>query len=269
MTRILIISLFSLITAFSFSQLSLSVGISKRNDCVFDPDAKNLFDQLFMNCIDERFRNDYYSISINHQKKNLLLIGELCYNYSAFSAMNYLKSGQYSHNYSHTEVYERYFDIKYSFVGIKLSPNVAFTPQSKFNLAVGPFIQMDYLSAEEESNHHTIHTVTSSSWGTNQNGPYNYTNQSVDYSDEEFNGYTVYGAHASLGFSFRPRFIISNFTIEIASTFGFNLNPRFQENYGVSKLPDKFEMSRLFTEIGFRVGYIVKRYDKGVNEDKE
>ncbi len=269
MNRILITSLFSLITALSYSQLSLSVGISKRNECVNNPYAKNLFDQLFMNSIDERFRNDYYSISINHQKKKLLLIGELSYNYSAFSALNYSIAGQYSHNYSYTEEYERYFDIKYSFVGIKLSPNIVFSPQSKFNLAIGPFIQMDYLSAEKETNHYTIHTETSKTWGTNQNGSFSNTNETVDFSDEEFNGYTMYGAHASLGFSFRPRLTISDFTIEIASTFGFNLNPRFQENFGESRLPDTFEMSRLFTEIGFRVGYIVKRYDKTVNEINE
>lgn len=255
--------LFVFLSISAFAQLSGTIGVSKRNEDVGNPYGKKLVDQLFMNSIGERFRHDIYTLGIDHQKNHLLISGEISYTYSSYHEhleSFYIDGGHFG---SSTVNEIRDLDISYSHFGLKFSPSYVIAPSKKVNLAVGGFFHLEFLTHEEEANHQTETTYKSTYQTYNpQDSTVSYvTTTNTYHSDDEFDAYTIYGAHAALGISLLPRITFSNFILEFPCSFGFNLNPRTIQTIRTSQYSDPNQGTKMFTELGFKLGYVIKQYN--------
>lgn len=262
MTRILIISLFSLITAFSFSQLSLSLGVAKRNEDVRIGDGKTLFDQLFMTSNDERFRQDYYTASCNYQKDHFLLVGELGFTTSSFheEVKRSYATGKLDHHTVYSYTYN--YDISYSYLNVKVAPKYVFFPDKKLNVALGGSVQFEFLTNENEKNHQTSYDAITTYQTYDGTSFYWVTTTNSDYSEKEFDAYDISPLLITYGLNCTPRIVLSDFILEFPISAGASIARR-----SIAKIDEEPNQGTfIYTQVGFKLGYTIKNF---VIEGKE
>ena len=126
----------------------------------------------------------------------------------------------------------------------------------KFNLSTGPFIQLDFLLSEKESNHKDSTISTNSitnafNWVTGEFFNSSYSTYEVNYNT--FDAVKITPIFLSIGNKIKASYNIRKLTYEINYSFGINISQRYYSVGHFSYAPPK--NFTLFSQLGIQVNY--------------
>jgi hypothetical protein len=261
---------FVIIMVFCFSytasgQLSLSLNATKRPEGSIYHRKKGSL-AYFSPSLDRRYLNDYYGVSLDYERNNWMISGDLTYLYKAYNLIEVERKGNYDVGfYTIATDYEAYSaNVKYSYLNFRFSANRS-EISNKFKFIYGLFGQFDFLLTEAESNH-SLHDIVVTDYYDQSDGS---ISSSSTYEGlvvaEEYDAIDLAPVYFSFGTTIRFRYAIADYFVEIPVSFGASMKPRTisniaNENSAADNPPyhaTYLANFLLFYEYGLKIGYTI------------
>jgi hypothetical protein len=172
-------------------------------------------------------------------------------------SLSYSGASQYGSSTTH---YKNY-NVKFAYLGSKLTVSKAFFHKKNFNLNLGGFINVEFLLGEKESNHSD--SIVNRWYGYS----YNQTTMQQEYhsgssyeiSYAELDEFRAIGVLLSLGLALSPSYTINRFRIAAPFSFGVNFDYRtVVRNYAWLSFSEE-ERKIFYPQFGLSVGYQLER----------
>ena len=245
----------------AFTQFYLTAGVSKSKEGG-DYYSPKIYEDLFSSAINDRYRYVFYELGALFKNEGIVYEANLSLTYKNLhlsgreGCTSYSEHGQFSDALYHY----KNFDVKYAYLGPRLTISKAFFHKKKFNLLFGGFLSIEIKLGEKERNHYDsiVQSYTGIYYNQLTMQEEHTSSETYEISRAEYDGFQTVGGLVSVGLTLSPSYTIDRFRISTSISMGLNFYPRTRFNvYSCWNVPDKQKL--FYPKFEMSVGYQLER----------